>query len=638
MPPRQLQRPVKNILNDDRYRAFTERYYDRLVDYVVDHWRYRPTWQQVEVLEAMQEPGCRVAMASGHGCFGPGEPMLLHDGSALPVEAIACGDVLKGPDGSPRHVHRLCSGSEELFRFEFTDGTAHVYNSQHVLFLVLNGKSQRVAVQHWLEWSHEAKSRSACLCVQGLEVTQKGIKGVDCLGTGPFFGFELAESPLFLHGDGTVLHNTGKSAIAAWFLDWHLRVFPFSNALITATNIDQARSVIWKYLEEAQADVDRAHPWMAGYFVKETKRYYAKPFKDSWYVIPKTASKSKPENLAGQHNVNYAVFADEASGIEDVIHGVLRGALTHARNRYVMASQPTRPVGHFAEAMTTLAKKDDGTGIYSAFTLNSEESPIVSKTFIREKLEEYGGHHSPEYQIKVLGRLPDNLSGYLIPRQWAEQCQFYVIQHVEAFGYVLTADVAEGVHRDSSVLHVGKVSGHGPDRRVESLECEEYLDLNEKEFARVIATKYHQYPAMTVAVDADGAGRAVILDLEEMGIPVERIHWGLPPHSDADKRRYSNLRAFSHLKLREAIFEERFKGPVNKKWVDQACKLPYKIDERGRYVMTPKEQMKNDGIKSPDISDTACFFFLVDYIPCVEGQSRAEEDAFLAMAKAAMGE
>lgn len=431
-------------------------------------------------------------------------------------------------------------------------------------------------------------------------------------------------------------HGSGKSFIMSWVLDWHLRVFPYSNALLTATNIEQARSVVWKYLDYVITDMDVAVPWMQGFFVKETKRYFSKPFKDSWYVIPKTASKDKPENLAGQHNIDYLVFVDEASGVADSIHGVLRGALTEERNRYIMASQPTRPVGHFAEAITTLAKKPDGSGIYTVHTLNSEESPIVSKDFIREKLLEYGGHHSPEYQIKVLGQLPDNLTGYLIPKKWCEDCQHFQIVHQEAFGYVLVADVAEGVHRDSSVLQVFKVSGYAETRRAESVEFEEYLDLNEKEFARRIASKYHQFPSLTIAVDADGAGRAVVLDLEEIGIPVERIHWGLPPHSDADRKRYSNLRAYSHLKLREAIFDERFRGPLTKKFVEQASRLPYKIDERGRYVMMPKEQMKNEGLKSPDISDTCCFVFLVDYIPAEEVHTASEEADFLAMAKAAL--
>lgn len=499
---------VKDITKGDlaeRYLEFQDTYYDNLVQYAIDVSRYTPTWQQYEVMEAIQEPGSRVAVASGHG--------------------------------------------------------------------------------------------------------------------------------------------TGKSQLASVVIDWHMRVFPFSNTMITATNIDQARGIVFKYLDEILIDADRAFPWMRGFFVKEAKKYFAAPYKSSWFCIAKTASRDRPENLAGMHGTNYLVFADESSGIPDENLSVIRGAFTHERNRFFMASQPTRPVGHFADAMTTLAKKkkEDGRieGIYDAFTLNSEESPIVSCDYIREKLIELGGHHNPQYQIRVLGRLPDNLSGYLIPKTWCEEAQYITITHEEAFGWVLAVDVAEGVHRDSSVATMAKVSGHGPQRMVECVWTEEFLDKDEKQFARWIASIFRDpaYPGLTITVDGDGAGRTVVLDLEDIGIPTERIHWGLPCHSTADQKRFLNQRAYAHVKLREGIFEKRFKAPINKKFVAQASKLPYKLDERGRYRMMPKDQMKSEGIKSPDISDTCCFFYLTDYIPC-EGGARhgTAEDDFLELAKAAIGE
>lgn len=91
--------------------------------------------------------------------------------------------------------------------------------------------------------------------------------------------------------------------------------------------------------------------------------------------------------------------------------------------------------------------------------------------------------------------------------------------------------------------------------------------------------------------------------------------------------------------MREAIFTGRFKGPSLKKFVEQASRLPYRIDERGRYQMTPKDKMKSDGIKSPDISDNCCFAFLLDYIPAEDGQkATVGRDRFLELARARLGE
>lgn len=417
-------------------------------------------------------------------------------------------------------------------------------------------------------------------------------------------------------------HGTGKSFCLAWLLDWNMRVFPFSNAMLTATNINQARSVVWKYLDGVIGDMDRLYPWMRGFFVKETMRYYARPYKDSWYVLPKTASKSAPENMAGQHNNNLLIVVDEASGVDDAIHEVLRGALTEKRNRYVMTSQPTRASGHFADAMRKLVRGRDKDGIYDAITMNSEESPLVSTEFILEKLVEYGGHSSPEYQIRVLGNFPDNMEGFLIARSRVEECLHNNVEFEEgAWGWVILCDVAEGMHRDSSVCHICKISGEGNQRIVESVECQEFLDMNEKNFARYIASRCHEFPGATIVVDGDGAGRTTILDLEEMGIPVQSIHWGIPCHTPAAQQRYANLRAYAHCQLRDAILEGRFKGPMLKKFVEQASRLPYAIDERGRYAMASKEKMRSQGIKSPDICDTCCFAFLAHYQPAESGGS-----------------
>jgi hypothetical protein len=425
-------------------------------------------------------------------------------------------------------------------------------------------------------------------------------------------------------------HGTGKSHIAAWVLDHNLRAHPFSNSVLSASNIVQATAVTFKYISYVMEDVETNFPWMRGHFVKLAKSYYVKNHKSTWFCIPRTASRDKPESLSGMHNPYLLYFADEASAITDPALDIMEAALTEPFNRMLMASQPTRPTGRFAEAMTSNSKAKNGT--WASHTLNSEESPLVTREYIRDLIRKYGGAHSPEYMIKVNGCLPDCLEGFLIPRSWADDCQHFKINHTEDWGWVITVDVSEGVHRDSSVMTVGKVSGYGPERSVETISCEEYLDLDEKQFARVVAAKYRSLPAATVAVDADGAGRTVVLDLEEMGIPVERIHWGLPPHTDADKKRYLNQRAFAQYKLREGILEERFKGPVNSKFVEQASKLPYKIDEQGRYRMMPKEQMKSEGIKSPDISDTCSFFYLVDYIPS-SGRDTAgehtEEDRLL---------
>jgi hypothetical protein len=418
-------------------------------------------------------------------------------------------------------------------------------------------------------------------------------------------------------------HGTGKSFLYAVLCDWLLRAYPQSNTIITATNIEQVRSVVWKELDTVIGAVNERYPWMSGDFVKETRRYYVKGCKDSWYVMPRTAPKYKPESIAGQHRQWYTVLVDEASAVDDEVLGVLRGALTNKNNRFVMVSQPTRSSGHFAEAFSTLGD------LYRSFFFNAEESPLVDREFIREKLREYGGHHSPEYQIKVLGRFPDRLAGYLIPRSWCLEAQQVNIAHSTEWGWVITVDVGEGVYRDSSVYVVGKVSGYDEARNVETMKYHETNEMDPKKFGRLIHQEACEYPNVTIAVDSDGPGLATALELEELGHDVLRIHWGRPPHAEKDKKRYQDQRAYAAVQARQAIFEGRLKIVPGSKVVDQASKIPYDFDRRGRYVIMPKTQMRSEGIRSPDIFDCHCFFYLADYVPVGKSGRSVDQDELL---------
>lgn len=610
-----MSRKTLSILHDHRYEAFCLRYRHNLLRYIIENSRRQITWQQLDVIKDIQKPGSQTAIASGHGCFGIGTPMLMFDGSTRPVESLKIGDELVGDDYAPRRINNLVQGIETLYRFTYADGTSHVVNESHTLALYDHKEQQHtlMLVQRWMIDDIQLDGRYSAYrnFKSGLQLNLE-IVSVECMGEGTFYGFELDGDCKFLDPDRTVLMNTGKSWLFAWLIDWHIRTYPHSTCLLTATNIIQARTGVWKYLDEVQIDILKNYPEQHGHFVKEATRYFNVHFKDSWFAFTKTAPKNAASNIAGQHGDWYMCIADEASEIADEIHGVLRGALTDERNRYVMASQPMKSVGHFAEAFTTL--KDI---IYKAHTLNAEESPIVSKKFIRDKLIEYGGHHSPEYQIKVLGRFPANLAGMLIPRAWFDIAMKIKLE-LDNWGWVLTADVAEGKFRDSSVWTIAKVCGYGSNRLVEVVEIFETLDQNEIQFANLIYNRAMELPNCTVVIDGDGAGRTTILHLESLGMQCEQIHWGLPPFSDDDKKRYRNQRAYASLKCREAIFDERMKLPNNKKMVEQGVKIPYELKE-GRYVIMPKDQMRSKGIKSPDIFDTLCFLFLVDYVPVGDG-------------------
>jgi hypothetical protein len=146
-------------------------------------------------------------------------------------------------------------------------------------------------------------------------------------------------------------------------------------------------------------------------------------------------------------------LCDEASGIPDANFGTIGGSLTDANNRMVLASQPTRAAGFFRETHHSMSRANGGP--WTSLVFNSEDSPLVSDQFILDKLLEYGGDDSPEYQIKVQGRFPKFSDKYLLSRRMIERLiatETRAIADDEPYGNFLIIDVAAGVFRDKTVV------------------------------------------------------------------------------------------------------------------------------------------------------------------------------------------
>ena len=198
-----------------------------------------------------------------------------------------------------------------------------------------------------------------------------------------------------------------------------------------------------------------------------------------------------------------------------------------------------------------------------------------------------------------------------------------IIGDDEPFGLVVLSDVALGEYRDDSVAIVAKVIGdadHGPDaRRVEFIEipiCAN--DKNEIDLAGDLVNLVGKLSNATLYVDAGGVGATVCKLIERSGATVTRVNWGAPCFKNEYKSRFYNLRACAMVRFRAAIRQGRVVLPqgiskkLREKIIDQGSRLPYHFSEAGglRYVMESKENMRRDGIKSPDMIDAMSFIFL----------------------------
>lgn len=165
--------------------------------------------------------GHKVVMAilptGGGKCLGRGTPVLMYDGRILPVEQVVVGDLLMGPDSTPRVVQSLATGSEQLYKVTPVKGDPYVVNESHILSLkrasTYAGDPRRGEIVNVgvLDYVNAAPN---------FRHMHKGWRtGVDFAK-----GDDLPMSPYILGawlGDGTekrsvCLTNTDKEVIAEW--------------------------------------------------------------------------------------------------------------------------------------------------------------------------------------------------------------------------------------------------------------------------------------------------------------------------------------------------------------------------------------------------------------------------------------
>lgn len=166
------------------------------------------------------------------GCHERGQLIMLAAGSARRVEDIAVGDLLMGPDLTPRTVLSLARGRQEMRRIIPETGPAWVVNLDHVLTLANGGDDLGLRdPSSWIditvrEYLREQRGEWHPLSL--IRVTPTGRALVpfwtEKMPEDDYFGFTLDGDHRYLLADGTVTHNCGKTPRFGLRFAWFARV------------------------------------------------------------------------------------------------------------------------------------------------------------------------------------------------------------------------------------------------------------------------------------------------------------------------------------------------------------------------------------------------------------------------------
>jgi hypothetical protein len=125
----------------------------------------------------------------------------------------------------------------------------------------------------------------------------------------------------------------------------------------------------------------------------------------------------------------------------------------------------------------------------------------------------------------------------------------------------------------------------------------------------VARAKAENAPIDSLNVDADGMGSGVVDRLRELKHDVNEFHGG---GKSSNPDRFKNIKAEIYWGFRERLVDGTIALPDDLELKAQLTSCTYRVSSSGQLEITPKDEMKKKGIKSPDRAEAMIYAFAGD--------------------------
>lgn len=394
-------------------------------------------------------------------------------------------------------------------------------------------------------------------------------------------------------------HGVGKTCFCA-ITALHFLLFRDEvKIIVTAPASKQLEDGL---IPEMHKWIKKLPTWMSSQLVTTTERMTRQPNTENNFVSFRTARKENPEALAGVHADNVMIIVDEASGVHEVIYETGSGTLSTEGAIAILIGNPTRPSGFFWKTHNTLKH------VWRTRKVSCLDSSRVSEEYIKTQRAMWGVN-SREYAVRVLGEFPSTGADQLIPRDYVESA------------------VGRDIGLDKSYIYWGVDPGRGGDptgfvercaNAVLGIEELRYSDLMnvvgwvKQRWDSTIPSRRPDY----VFIDVIGLGYGVYDRLKELELPVIPVNVS---ETGGVSEQYYRLRDELWFKSR-AWFESRVvrlpsaeEQPLVQQLVEELVAMEQKPPmSNGKVAVKSKEDMKSEGIPSPNLADALNLTFARD--------------------------
>lgn len=387
-------------------------------------------------------------------------------------------------------------------------------------------------------------------------------------------------------------HGIGKSTIIAMLIIWYLFSRKDAKVPCTAPTANQMYDVLWAEIKKWIIKMPEA---IAEKYEHTSEYVRIKENPENWFARARTAKKEDPEALAGLHADHMLLVVDEASWVPDEVFDASASGLTGDDVLMIMISNPTRLLGHFFDSHHKL-KKD-----HQVLNFSCIESPIVDHQFVQRIIDK-NWEGSDEYRIRVLG-------------------EFGEVDSVDEKGYVQILQTINVVRTRDTFFDISAVLGIDPawdgddlsawvlrDRYKARIVSREIQSTPESVAQRTLTImSEYNIPPERVVVDNFGVGANVAQELALSWLRINAINVGQKPLDT--EWLYINLRAELYTKLQKWI---AWGGLLSEheEWSELDA-IRYRRELSNRLKIMGKDEMRKNGIKSPNFADALMLTFYV---------------------------
>jgi hypothetical protein len=394
-------------------------------------------------------------------------------------------------------------------------------------------------------------------------------------------------------------HGVGKSVLLSWLILWWLLTRDNAKIPCVAPTQHQLDDVLW-------TECRIWHKRLPEAFQKQIEfsadRIYLTHKPKESYAAARTARKENPEALQGFHSGNMLFLFDEASGVDDLIFEVGRGALSTPGSKVVMCGNPTRIEGYFFDAFHRNRSRWHCMKVSVA---DLGDAPYIDLKFA-EEIEEEFSKDSNVYRVRVLGEFPTEGENTVIPLHLIEEA---VERKVKPTGSVVWGlDVARfGEDRTALCKRRGN-------RLVEKIKW--WRNKDTSQIRGLIVREWEDTPDEDkpdwVVVDSIGYGAGVVDQLRDAGLPARGCNVA---ESATASDKYMRLRDELWFKARD-WFQERDGSIVRDDMlIGELSTVLYEITSTGKFKVESKDERKArlagrvTTARSPDLADAFIMTF-----------------------------